>query len=358
MTEPGAQAYRLHVLGARDLRAPDGARVTSVLAQPKRLCLLTYLALSPNPVSRATLAALFWPESDESRARNALSQALHYLRRSLGEDVLPSVEGDRVTVSADRLWCDARALLEGAPVGDAAGRDLLEGWNADDSQPLQEWLDHARRALRARAAELGADAPRIDPTPPSFAGTKATADVVPATRRSHTFAGAWSLVVAAALAVVLIVAAMARPRVVDQTVMVILPRVDVGTASSLNPLTIHDELLAHLHRPGLRVVSAPYFRSIDELRRQMAGLDARVEPTWVVHVTAHRVGDEAKVFGFLYHGPRSGAEYHGPSFEVAEVVTFLLTTPGSGAVLLTAPDQIADSVAKMVDRVLTESSSR
>jgi hypothetical protein len=239
-----------------------------------------------------------------------------------------------------------------------AERDLLEGWNADDSQPLQEWLDQARRTLRDRAATLGADAPRIDPTPPPFVGTKATAAAVSATRRSRTFAGAWGLVAVAALAVVLIVGAMTRPHSVDQIVMVIMPRIDPGTSSSLNPLTIHDELLAHLHRPGLRVVSAPYFRSIDELRRQMAGLDARVEPTWVVHVTAHRVGDEAKVFGFLYHGPRSGAEYHGPSFEVAEVVTFLLTTPGSGAVLLTAPDQIADSVAKMVDRVLTESSSR
>lgn len=355
MTEPGAQAYRLHVLGARDLRGPDGARVASVLAQPKRLCLLVYLAVSPDPVARATLAALFWPESDESRARNALSQALHYLRRSLGEDVLPSVDGDRVSVSTERLWCDARALLDGDPVtGDAADRDLLEGWNADDSQPLQEWLDQTRRKLRARAAELGADAPRNVPT----AASNATAAVGREARRSRKFAGTWSVVVVATLAVVLTVAAMARPRSVDQTVMVILPRIDAGTAASLDPLTIHDELLAHLHRPGLRVVSAPYFRSIDELRRQMAGLDAPVEPTWVVHVTAHPVGHEAKVFGFLYHGPSAGVDFHGPSFEVVEVVTFLLTAPASGAALPAAPDQIADSVTGMVDRVLLESSSR
>ena len=157
---------------------------------------------------------------------------------------------------------------------------------------------------------------------------------------------------------VLIVGAMTRPHSVDQIVMVIMPRIDPGTSSSLNPLTIHDELLAHLHRPGLRVVSAPYFRSIDELRRQMAGLDARVEPTWVVHVTAHPVGHEAKVFGFLYRGPSAGVDYHGPSFEVVEVVTFLLASPAGGTSLLAAPGQIADSVSEMVDRVLTESSSR
>lgn len=35
-----------------------------------------------------------------------------------------------------------------------ADRDVMEGWNAEDSQPLQEWLDGLRREVRERVAEL------------------------------------------------------------------------------------------------------------------------------------------------------------------------------------------------------------
>ena len=141
MMRPKAEPYRLYVLGTLNLRSPGGTRVSSVLAQPKRLCLLTYLALARESVSRATVAALFWPESDETRARNALSQAIFYLRRSLSKDVIESVDGDRIRVPTDRLWCDARELMI-AETPDrelvaAARRDVMEGWNADDSQPLQ-----------------------------------------------------------------------------------------------------------------------------------------------------------------------------------------------------------------------------
>ncbi|NIY12892.1 MAG: hypothetical protein GWN02_33535, partial [Gemmatimonadetes bacterium] len=85
-----------------------------MLSQPKRLCLLAYLALAGEPVSRSTLVALFWPDSDEERARNALSQALHYLRRSLSAQAVESVEGDRIVVPAERVSFDARELLQWA----------------------------------------------------------------------------------------------------------------------------------------------------------------------------------------------------------------------------------------------------
>ena len=164
MTEPEAGPYRLSVLGGRELVRPDGGRVMSVLAQPKRLCLLTYLALAPDPVSRSSLAALFWPQSDEARARNALSQAVFYLRRSTSKDVVESREGELLWVRPDAVWCDARRILPGeatvAELEHASARDLIEGWNADDSQPLQEWLDATRRRIRARAVE------RLEAMPP------------------------------------------------------------------------------------------------------------------------------------------------------------------------------------------------
>ena len=90
------------VLRARDLPSPDRARVSSVVAPPKRLWLLTYLALAREPVPRSTVAAIFWPESDETRARNALSKAVFYLRRSLSKDVVESADGDRLGVPPER----------------------------------------------------------------------------------------------------------------------------------------------------------------------------------------------------------------------------------------------------------------
>ena len=94
--KPTPEPYRLYVMGKRDLRSPDGGRVSSLLAQPKRLCLLTFLALAPDPVARSTVMALFWPESDEARARNALDQAIFYLRRSLSSSVVENVDGGGV----------------------------------------------------------------------------------------------------------------------------------------------------------------------------------------------------------------------------------------------------------------------
>ena len=63
-----------------------GAELRSVLAQPKRLALLGYLAAAtpPGPQRPDTLLGLFWPELDDEHARNALSKAVHFLRRVSG----------------------------------------------------------------------------------------------------------------------------------------------------------------------------------------------------------------------------------------------------------------------------------
>ena len=76
----------LQTLGTFDVRREDGP-LTGLLAQPKRAALLAYLVLArPRGFHRRdTLVALFWPELDHGRARNALSQALTFLRRQLGD---------------------------------------------------------------------------------------------------------------------------------------------------------------------------------------------------------------------------------------------------------------------------------
>lgn len=149
---------RLHLLGTVDLRR-DAVEVRSVLSQPKRLALLAYLAsAAPRGFhSRDTLLALFWPESDGERARNSLRQALHQLRRSLGDDVLMG-RGDReVGLDPALFWCDAAAFDEAVEQGryeDALKLyrgDLLPGFFIDDAAEAERWLEE-ERARRRRAA--------------------------------------------------------------------------------------------------------------------------------------------------------------------------------------------------------------
>ena len=103
---------RLQVLGGIEL-VRDGTEVRSVLVQPKRLALLIYLRLAaPAFVARDRLIGLFWPESDDERARNALRQSLHFLRRSLGDQVVEG-RGDReLGVDPAQLACDAAAFSQ------------------------------------------------------------------------------------------------------------------------------------------------------------------------------------------------------------------------------------------------------
>ena len=87
---------RLRTLGQLDLEGPGGHEVRNALAQPKRAALLAYLALATprGHHRRDALLALFWPESDIERARNALNQAVHFLRLSLGSGTIINRSGD------------------------------------------------------------------------------------------------------------------------------------------------------------------------------------------------------------------------------------------------------------------------
>jgi serine/threonine-protein kinase len=147
------------VLGPLDLRDPAGTEVRAVLAQPKRLALLAYLAVHGGGGfhRRDTLLALFWPESDTERARGALRRALYVLRQALGEGVLVSRGDDEVGLAPGMLWCDAvefdRLLAAGAAADALAlyRGDLLGGLFVADAPEFEVWLDGERRALRDRA---------------------------------------------------------------------------------------------------------------------------------------------------------------------------------------------------------------
>jgi hypothetical protein len=365
MSTSNASPYRLRVLGTPDLRAPDGRRVGSVLSQPKRLGLLTYLALSPGPVSRASVVATFWPESDEAKARNALSQAVFYLRRSLREDVIESVEGDRLWAPPERLWCDAREILAatpGAATVEAGGGDLLEGWNADESQPLQEWLDTLRRKLRAQAEALetsrvvgsaagpatAVDAPGGQEPTRADQGVTHTRSALVRRRPPVWF---WLTgVAAAAAAAAFLVGPRLRPSpppadAIDLAVL--MPRVlSTPDAPELSAQAIDDELLAHLPEvAGLRIREASYAGSLGDFRRQLSviGAPSGDAPEWILDVSVRATRAEARVVGVLYRSP---------AFDVLEREGFEVTYGSPDAVLLDAPQEIARGVVGIVEEAL------
>jgi serine/threonine-protein kinase len=157
----------LQTLGTVDLRN-DGKEVSTVLAQPKRLALLAYLATArPRGfVSRDTLLALFWPESDEERGRNSLRQALHHVRRSLGEASILS-RGDReVGIDPAIVRCDAAAFdeaIEGKRWEAALELyrgDFLPGLFVQDAAEAERWIDDERS--RRRRDALGAARQLVD----------------------------------------------------------------------------------------------------------------------------------------------------------------------------------------------------
>ena len=156
----GAVMSELLTLGRVRLttdRGDDSARTGS---QPKRVALLAYLAIGETgkPVRRDSLLALFWPERTDEEGRRALRQALHYLRRVVGEDVIVAA-GDELSLREGALECDAvaieRLVAEGR-FNDALALyqgDFFNGFHVEEVAPeLEEWVDRTRTRLRRRAA--------------------------------------------------------------------------------------------------------------------------------------------------------------------------------------------------------------
>ncbi|HSM05814.1 MAG TPA: BTAD domain-containing putative transcriptional regulator [Longimicrobiales bacterium] len=146
----------MKLLGSTELVREDGVAVRSVLAQPKRLALLVYLALHrPRGfIRREHLMALFWPEKDDAHARNALRQALHFLRRSLGKNAFASRGDGEIALVADRFQVDVWTLDEATDpreIRDLWRGPLLEGFHLDGCPELDHWLDAERARVRLAA---------------------------------------------------------------------------------------------------------------------------------------------------------------------------------------------------------------
>lgn len=168
--------FRLLLLGSPRLERngqsaePDTRKATALLA---------YLAVTGRFHTRDTLAALLWPEMDDSHARAALRRTLSSLKAAVGE--LPLyVTRDNLGLNKDALWCDViefeaaitavahhnhdsadqcpdcRARLAAAV---ALYRDsFLSGFSLRDSAEFDDWqlatAEHLRRLLTTALAGL------------------------------------------------------------------------------------------------------------------------------------------------------------------------------------------------------------
>jgi len=139
----------------------DGAEIS---LQPKRLLLLLYLLLEGGDaaVRRDQLVAVFWPDADPDRARNALRQAIFGLRSTFGADVIVTRGASDVAVRDGAITCDAVDLLAAADASDFDTVDQLyrteflgTGPHGADSPELERWLEDMRLRLR-RVATMAA----------------------------------------------------------------------------------------------------------------------------------------------------------------------------------------------------------
>ncbi len=159
--------------------ALDNELLTHFEADTAR-ALLVYLALNPEtPFRRETLAALLWPEQDETSALHALRQALNRLRTTLREREAdtPFLNVTRHTIQLNpqsTVWSDVSAfnvLLHRTQTHPHRRRavcwsclqqlekaaalyqgDLLAGFHLD-SLPFEEWLLMQREQLHVQVLE-------------------------------------------------------------------------------------------------------------------------------------------------------------------------------------------------------------
>ncbi|MBV7337828.1 hypothetical protein KFU94_58300 [Chloroflexi bacterium TSY] len=170
---------KLQLLGPPRLTR-DGTRVD--IGRRKAVALLAYLATTGQIHGRDSLAALFWPEYDQTRARTDLRRMLSVLNRALGEGWF---ETDRETIcmvrgansricsghalwldvaefrrclmaceahdhSADQVCTDCLPLLEAAVT--LYRDDFLAGFTLEDSPDFDDWQSFESQSLRRELA--------------------------------------------------------------------------------------------------------------------------------------------------------------------------------------------------------------
>lgn len=153
----------LRTLGAVGLTG-EGERereLEALTRQPKRLAILIYLA-APHPGTwhrRETLLGIFWPDSDSTKARVALRNALYVIRQAVGPDLILTRGDEEIALEAQAITSDASQVALAVGQGDLAaalstyGGEFLPGFYISDAGEFDRWVDGERSRLRSLATK-------------------------------------------------------------------------------------------------------------------------------------------------------------------------------------------------------------
>lgn len=158
----------------------DGS-ATTLFESDKVRGLLAYLAVeNSRPHRREALAALFWPDASQDKARQNLRRALYNLRQMLdpGKPESPHLQASRQTLQLDPSsdhWLDVAAFealleasqshphrsLDSCPTCvallsqaiDLYRGDFLAGISLPESEPFEEWRLFKQEALHGQVME-------------------------------------------------------------------------------------------------------------------------------------------------------------------------------------------------------------
>jgi DNA-binding SARP family transcriptional activator/TolB-like protein len=133
----------------------ENARSTGGATSNRRpLALLALLAVNGGRgLSRDTIVALLWPESEPERGRNSLSQVISLLRRELGADDLLLGTAE-LRVNTDVLACDVIEFEQRIAADDLESATrlytgpFLDGVFLKSAPEFERWVDQQRSRLQ------------------------------------------------------------------------------------------------------------------------------------------------------------------------------------------------------------------
>ena len=158
---PDDARFLFTTLGSTDLRSTSGVALSSVLSQPKRVALLSYLGLGARDgfVRRDTLMAMFWPAATTEKARHSLRQSVYVLRRAFGPNVVVSRGDDELGIAGGHVTIDVTEFEALAADGEferamaVYAGDFLPGFYVPDAADFEYWLHSERQRLRELAGQ-------------------------------------------------------------------------------------------------------------------------------------------------------------------------------------------------------------
>ncbi|MER8951833.1 hypothetical protein NKH98_03695 [Mesorhizobium sp. M0833] len=155
---------RIHLMGGFRLEI-DGAEVAPGAKPTRALDILRIICLSRDQVcSVETLQDWLWPDLDGDQAKAALEQALHRLRKLLGQGELVTLREGRLRLAADKVWIDLQDWEDRLKPVLSGQRDsaieeqemLLEGFVGPlfSNGPTPAWSNAAADRVRDGLVEL------------------------------------------------------------------------------------------------------------------------------------------------------------------------------------------------------------